>query len=98
TRWGQIFPREPMTRLTARNGAAVALIVLALAGAFYFSPVESGDDWETFRAGGLNILAGRSVYAPFTHSRYGTQVFANPPHVAFLLLPLALLPERAGWA
>ena len=87
-----------MTKHTARNGAAVVLIILALATAFYFSPMDSGDDWQTFRAGSLNILSGQSIYTPFTHTRFGIQVFNNPPHVAFLLLPFAVLPERAGWA
>ena len=81
-----------------QKSAIVALLFGALSLAFYLAPIQSGDDWETFRTGTLHILAGTSIYTPFLHTRYGMHVFANPPHVAFLLLPLAVLPERVGWA
>jgi len=74
--------------------AAAALFAL-LTLTFYASPWDGGDDWETFRGAAWRILDGAPpLYGePVTHAYY-----SNPPWLAVLCIPLALLPFRLGWA
>jgi hypothetical protein len=54
----------------------------------------SGDDWETFHGASWRVLHGESLYgSKITHAYY-----SNPPWLAVLLIPLAILPEKLGWA
>lgn len=70
------------------------LVGVLLTVAFAMVPMAGGDDWVTFRGAGLRILAGAPLYG----EKVAVSYFSNPPWVAVLLLPLAVLPERWGWA
>lgn len=77
---------------TALLGVGVFALLVAV---FLLSPWDGGDDWETF-FGAARRLAdpARPLYGErITHAYY-----SNPPWLAALLLPLAALPFRTGWA
>ncbi len=79
----------------SRTGQVVFLLLflLVLMSAFALSPLVGGDDWETFQGASLRILSGSPLYGEkVTHAYY-----SNPPWVALLLIPFALLPHRLGW-
>lgn len=64
-------------------GIMIALFAVAPIKHFY-------RDWQTFRAAARHVLAGESPYA--------SPKYYNPPWLAVLLVPLALLPTHLGWA
>ena len=70
------------------------LICLILLTGIYFSPILTGDDWETFHGAARRILAGEPLYGEKVTFAY----YSNPPWLALTLLPLSLLPLRWGWA
>lgn len=75
--------------------AAIGLVLAVLLTiAFAMVPMAGGDDWVTFRGAGLRILSGAPLYG----QKVAVSYYSNPPWVAVLLLPLAVLPERWGWA
>ncbi|MEB2287836.1 MAG: glycosyltransferase family 87 protein [Anaerolineae bacterium] len=88
---GPSAPARPDGRTVFAAAALFALLTLA----FYASPWDGGDDWETFRGAAWRILdAAPPLYGePVTHAYY-----SNPPWLAVLCIPLALLPFRLGWA
>jgi hypothetical protein len=70
------------------------LVAAVLVVAFYLSPLEVGDDWETFYGAAGRILTGSPLYGEkVTHAYY-----SNPPWVAAILAPLGLLSPRWGWS
>ncbi|GAB4421319.1 MAG: hypothetical protein Kow00106_18190 [Anaerolineae bacterium] len=76
--------------------AAVGIALLfVLTLVFYASPWDGGDDWETFHGAAWRVFKGEPpLYGePVTHAYY-----SNPPWLAVILIPLALLPFRLGWA
>ena len=78
----------------SREITLLLLVFLILTLGFIFSPVATGDDWETFYGAARRILAGQNLYAsPVTFAYY-----SNPPWVALSILPFSLLPFRWGWA
>lgn len=82
------------TRVDWRTALAVCALFTLLTLAFYASPWDGGDDWETFRGAAWRVLDGVPLYGkPVTHAYY-----SNPPWLAVLCIPLALLPFRLGWA
>ena len=85
--------KTTLASINLRRFLVAVLIVLlfsALTAAFYFSPIATGVDWrESFRAGVLQVLSGKSPYYPETG-------FVHPPWALIPLFPLALLPERLG--
>lgn len=62
-----------------------ALVFTVCAVGFTLAPIQY-DDWRTYR----NVALG--VWPMYQHSGY-----YNPPYVAWLLLPIALLPETIGF-
>lgn len=74
------------------------LIILAAAAVIttvvYYSPIHSGDDWGIYYRAAWRILTGVPLY----DQPIGFGYYYNPPWVAAALIPLALLPERLGWA
>src|SRR5438477_784922 len=66
-----------------------AAVGLFIALAFFLSPLPEPDDWANLYNGVNRFLHGQALY---------TQAFVYPPHVAVLLVPLAVLPMRAGYA
>ena len=70
------------------------LVCLVLTAGFFFSPITTGDDWQTFYGAAKQALAGQNLYVmPVTFTFY-----SNPPWVVMALVPLSLLPFRWGWA
>jgi hypothetical protein len=53
-----------------------------------------GDDWELFAGAAQRVLSGNPIYGQIIVHDY----YFNPPWVAVLLIPLALLPHRVGLA
>ncbi len=70
------------------------LLAAALTAGFALIPMAGGDDWETFRGAALRILTGVPLYGQRVTASY----YSNPPWVAAILTPLALLPAKWGWA
>jgi hypothetical protein len=83
-----------LSRWKAKEIVIIFVVAGILITTFALSPLPGGDDWETFRGSALRILEGSPLYGEkVTHGYY-----SNPPWVAFLLIPLSLLPFRWGWA
>jgi hypothetical protein len=80
------------TRKAKLIHAGLCFLLLSLMIAlFAIAPIEHYDrDWQTFRAAARHVLAGESPYA--------SPKYYNPPWLAVLLVPLALLPTHLGWA
>ncbi|MBZ0320288.1 MAG: glycosyltransferase 87 family protein [Anaerolineae bacterium] len=69
------------------------LTCVVLIVAFGLAPLPGGDDWLTICHAARRLVAG--------HPLYGVQdphFYANPPHVAALLVPLSWLPFRLSYA
>lgn len=72
----------------------VGLLFAILTAAFYFSPILTGDDWETFHGASWRILSGQPLYGEKITFAY----YSNPPWVSLALIPVSVLPLRLGWA
>jgi hypothetical protein len=67
--------------------------VLLLIAIFAVAP-WTGDDWLTFHGASWRIINGQSLYgSPIT-----TNYYSNPPWLALVLIPVAILPAHVGWA
>lgn len=65
-----------------------------MVGLFALAPIQGGDDWETFVGTANRIIYKEPIYGEIvTHAYY-----SNPPWLAIILLPVAMLPFRWGWA
>ncbi|MDD5369742.1 MAG: hypothetical protein PHQ40_11695, partial [Anaerolineaceae bacterium] len=71
-----------------------ALLLIAFVWAIYrFVPGGSNNDWElSFRPALLRMASGVTPYVP------GKEQVLNPPWILAPLIPLAVLPEKLGWA
>jgi hypothetical protein len=77
----------------------LSLLAAVLVGAFILSPIETGDDWQTYREAGQRIWAGVPVYGATAYQGGSAgYYYSNPIWIAALLAPLSLLPARWGWA
>jgi len=70
------------------------LLAMLLTVAFAMVPMAGGDDWATFRGAAQRILTGAPLYG----QRVTVSYYSNPPWVALILTPLAILPAKWGWA
>ncbi len=83
-----------------KNPAAGRFLIIILTGfiifsAFYVSPWEDADDWETFYfAGKRLIVADTPLYGTLITENF----YSNPPWLAAALIPLTLFPPKLGWA
>ncbi|MGD8554993.1 MAG: hypothetical protein PVJ32_06105 [Anaerolineales bacterium] len=77
--------------LHALTWVVVAAVLVVV---FYLSPLEVGDDWETFYGAARRMLTGAQLYGEKVTSAY----YSNPPWVAAILAPFGLLPTRWGWS
>lgn len=70
---------------------AIGMLLIALAWLAFCQtiPWYNKTDWLPIRQGVLDILRGQNPYT-------GSINFFNPPWVALLLLPLAILPQNIG--
>ncbi len=86
---------KAIKRQRLKEVALSGLVVLVLVLTFALLPIPGGVDWETFYAAAERVWTGQPLYGEEVvwHSH-----FYNPPWVAVLLAPLALLPFRWGWA
>lgn len=85
--------RSHFQRSEASTALFAVLLFVVLVAVFLAAPF-SGDDWETFHGASWRVLHGESLYgSKITHAYY-----SNPPWLAVLLIPLAILPEKLGWA
>jgi len=85
---------RPFWALHRRELLLGALLCVALTAGFFFSPIMTGDDWQTFYGAAKQALAGQNLYVmPVTFAFY-----SNPPWVALAFVPLSFLPFRLGWA
>ena len=86
----------PWTPLQKRIIYTALLVVatFALVWAFYtFLPAGFGGDWGlSFRPAALNLIKGDTPY------HISTGGVLNPPWIIAMLVPLAVLPEKLGWA
>ena len=94
-----------------RVGAAVVLTVVAIwwlvefAANLYWAPANLANDFWTYRQAGLDVLAGRPIYAPDEIARpfilpaaaFG-HGFVYPPFAALAAIPLAVLPPVVGFS
>ena len=71
---------------------AVSILVLLIL-LFMLTP-WTGDDWGIYHGAARRVLARENLYE--TKITFG--YFYNPPWVAVAFAPLALLPEKFGWA
>jgi hypothetical protein len=77
-----------------KAGLLLLLISLIITAGLYYSPIQTGDDWETFHGASWRILLGKPLYGEMVTFAY----FSNPPWVAIAFIPLSLLPLRLGWS
>lgn len=70
------------------------LLFILLTLVFALIPMAGGDDWETFRGAAQRLFS----HAPLYGQKVTVSYYSNPPWVAALLSPLALLPAKWGWA
>lgn len=78
--------------------ALFAFVILLTIALFEFAPDDVGWDYELFQIVSLKALAGESIYQDIQRSDGFVVRYLYPPHVAFMLMPLAVLPFRVGWA
>ena len=81
---------QPRTAIIAPILISSSILLLVFAGAYMYLPADIVD-WSVFRAAALEMLSLRTPYAIEAG-------YYNPPWVLLPLMPLALLPERAGAA
>ncbi len=72
----------------------LGLVWLVLTIGFGVIPSAGGDDWVTFQGAAHHLLSGEPVYGQLI----GVSYYSNPPWLAAVLIPLAILPTRWGWA
>lgn len=84
-----------MHGISKRTFALIMLAGLLLVAAFWVSPWEGADDWETFYFAARRVVAadGPLYGSLVTHSYY-----SNPPWVAVAVIPFTVLPPKFGWA
>jgi hypothetical protein len=82
----------------ARLFGLFAFVILLTFALYAFAPDDVGSDYELFQIVSLKALAGEPIYQAITRSDGFVVRFLYPPHVAFGLTPLAVLPFRVAWA
>lgn len=84
-----------MTRPSLRPILITVLAAILVVAAFWATPWDDADDWETF------YFAARRV-ATADVPLYGTMItdnyYSNPPWLAAALIPATILPQKLGWA
>lgn len=80
------------SRITIFVFTLISLIFLSCA--FYYSPIMTGDDWQTFYDTLGRVIIGENLFIESTSFAY----YSNPPWLALLLLPLRIVPYRWGWS
>ncbi len=72
----------------------IVILFLGIIALFYSSPLPIGDDWRTFYDAGMRVLHSRNLYTTPTSFAW----YSNPPWLAILLCPLAVMGPRLGWS
>lgn len=86
--------RPAESRLPAWTALQKPLLTFALLTvAFGLAPLPGGDDWLTLDHAARRLVAGEPLYG-IQDPHY----YANPPHVAALLVPLTGLPPHLSYA
>jgi len=63
--------------------------------AFWLSPWEDADDWETFYYAARRLVAAdQPLYDTMITENY----YSNPPWLAAAIVPVTVLPPTFGWA
>jgi hypothetical protein len=84
-----------MTRPSTRTLMLLLLTGALLVTAFWISPWDGADDWETFYLAAKRLIAADT---PLYGSLLSHSYFSNPPWVALSVAPLTILPPKFGWA
>ncbi|MCQ3933134.1 MAG: hypothetical protein DPW16_22020 [Chloroflexi bacterium] len=86
--------RPAAHRLPVWTALQKPLLTFALLTAtFGLAPLTVGDDWLTLDHAARRLVAGDSLYGI-----QDPHFYANPPHVAALLVPITYLPPRLSYA
>lgn len=85
-----------LSKLSLNRGTLLVVLAAALMVlAFWLSPWEDADDWETFYYAARRLVAAdQSLYDTMITENY----YSNPPWLAAAIVPVTVLPPKFGWA
>lgn len=84
-----------MTKALDRRLILVAAAAALMVAAFWITPWEDADDWETYYLAARRLAAAEvPLYGTMLTENY----YSNPPWLAAALVPVSLLPIKLGWA
>ena len=78
-----------------RGTLLIVLAAVLMVVAFWLSPWEDADDWETFYYAARRLVAAdQPLYDTMITENY----YSNPPWLAAAIVPVTVLPPKFGWA
>jgi hypothetical protein len=95
---------SPSTPISKTPFLVLALALVTLVVMFVIAPLPAnvyvGEDWAVFRSAALRVAHGNPhIYGVDFHPEHPwNYFFYNAPWLAVALTPVAVLPERVGWA